>query len=74
MHGPHRASFPQDGHGSFVALRSTGHHGRHPHPPPLLEYRFGVAVGMGFVLVAAMLIQRPHLVAKMPGLVDVAVA
>ncbi len=74
MHGPHRAGFPQDGYRSVVTLRSPGHHGRYPHPLPLLEYRFGVAVSMSFVLVAAMLLQRAHLVAKVPGLVYVAVA
>ncbi len=57
VHGPHCAGFPQGGHGPLVPLRPTGHYGRYLHPPPLLEHRFGVAVGMGFVLVVAMLIQ-----------------
>jgi hypothetical protein len=41
---------------------------------PLLEHRFGMAVGVGFVLVAAMLIERSHLMAKVPGLVDITIA
>jgi hypothetical protein len=33
-----------------------------------------MTVGIGFILVATMLLQRAHLVAKVPGLVDVPVA
>ena len=74
MHGPHRAGFPQNRYWPIVTLRSPGHYGRYPHPLSLLEHRFRVAVGIGFVLVVAVLIQGPHLMAKMPGLVNVTVA
>ena len=74
VHCPHRAGFPQDGYRPVVSLCPTGHYRWYAHPLPLLKHRFGVAVRVGFVLVTAVLIQRAHLVAKMPGLVDVTVA
>lgn len=36
VHGPHRAGFPQGGHGPLVTLCPTRHYGRYLHPPPLL--------------------------------------